>query len=233
MQLEEDVEIAGVNALCDKLESLGFGREDALAASKATKSKDIAALDGAISWLCVHVPDYRLPTVYAPKSLNEGGVVLLSKTKPAQPVEIDSRPSSEDAAWLWERGYAATACDDALRAHSSREEAHAHLFGQVLAGISKAHEAWPTGDPDASDEDWEDELTAIEAICGEDTVERLPAGVRVAIDTSAGVKGYLEVYRLKNGGYPAVEPPLIAFHAHGELRAEFFQRDSSACEARH
>ena len=222
VQLEEDVEIAGVNALCDKLESLGFGREDALAASKATKSKDVAALDGAISWLCVHVPDDRLPTVYAPKSLNEGGVVLLSKAKPAQPVEIDSRPSSEDAAWLWERGYAATACEDALRAHSSREEAHAHLFGRVLAGISKAHEAWPMGDPDASDEDWEDELTAIEAICGEDTVERLPTSVRIAIDTSAGVKGYLEVYRLKSGGYPAVEPPLIAFHAHGELRTEFF-----------
>jgi len=216
---DERADDASANELCVKLESLGFGRDDALAASKATKSTEASAVDAAVGWLCVHVPEDRLPATYAPKSLNEGGLVLLSKGKSA--VTDDSRPTDPDVEWLWERGYDRAACEDAWRARPNRVDALSLLFGKVLRGISREHASWPRGDPEATDEDWEDELVAIDAICGEDRVSRVDGGISVRVDTESGETGFLEIYRPKGKGYPSVEPPVIAFHAGGERRDAF------------
>jgi len=210
---------ASANELCAKLEGLGFERDDALAASKAMKSTEASAVDAAVGWLCVRVPEDRLPATYAPKSLNEGGVVLLSKGTSA--VTDDSRPSDPNVEWLWERGYDRASCEDAWRARPNRVDALSLLFGKVLSGISREHASWPRGDPEATDEDWEDEIMAIDAICGEDRVSRVDGGISVRVDTESGETGFLEVYRPKGKGYPSVEPPVIAFHARGERRDAF------------
>ena len=221
---DEDEE-GGVNELCEKLESLGFMREDALAASKATKSTLASALDPAISWLCVHVPESRLPALYAPKLLNDGGVVLLSKPNAStNSASNDARPKNPTTAWLWERGYDQKSCEDAVSEHSGREDALAHLFGRVLAKVSTEHASWPKGDPNFNEEEWNEELMAIEAIYGEEKVSRIQGGgVRVNVDTEVGIGGTLEVYLPRGGGYPGVEPPIIAYHANGESRQAFMR----------
>ena len=224
-----------VNALCDRLTGLGFHREDAMAASKATKSTDPTNLDPAISWLCVHVPETRLPAAYAPQSVNDGGVVLLSKKPRGVPVpnpssssssstvpDDDSRPEDGDAAWLWDRGYPRAACEAAASDHGgNREVALAALFRSlVLAGESDEISG---GVSDADDEDWREELTAIEAIVGEDRVRTLcdGRGVAVGVETNEGILATLEVYRLDGCGYPSLEPPTVAFHAAGASRDRF------------
>ena len=215
-----------VNALRNKLENLGFERTDALAASRATKSTDVSDLSSAIDWLCVHVPESRLPAVYAPKSLNEGGLVVLSKVKASGASTDERRPENADVAWLWERGFPASACEEAIRVHSgNRRAAHEYAYSKFIVEICPDHASWPRGDNNAMVEDWEDEMLAIEAICGEDNVERIDdgAGVRIDIDSEANIRAVLEVYRPEGNGYPGVEPPIIAFHAHGKLREEFMQ----------
>jgi len=221
---DEDLDSV-VNALSDKLEKLGFERTDALAASRATKSTDLAALSPAIDWLCVHVPESRLPAVYAPKSLNEGGLVVLSKTKATDTLRAELRPDDSDVAWLWERGFSTSACEEAMRVHSGRRQAaYAYAYAKLVAAVCPEHASWPHGDSTATDEDWEDEKLAIEAICGEDKVKRTDnGGVLIDIDTEANIRAVLEVHRPAGDGYPGVEPPVIAFHAHGELREEFMQ----------
>ena len=228
-----------VNALCDRLTGLGFHREDAMAASKATKSTDPTNLDPAISWLCVHVPETRLPAAYAPQSVNDGGVVLLSK-KPRSAGDVaaasssgtsafddDSRPEDVDAAWLWDRGYPRAACEAAASDHGgNREVALAALFQTlVLAGESTEISGLAAGGggSDADDEDWREELTAIEAIVGEDRVRTLCDGRGVAVDvqTNEGSIATLEVYRLDGCGYPSSEPLTVAFHAVGAFRDRF------------
>ena len=232
---DDDDDDDDVNALCDKLTGLGFHREDAMAASKATKSTDSANLDPAISWLCVHVPETRLPAAYAPQSVNDGGVVLLSKKPRGVPVpnpssssssstvpDDDSRPEDGDAAWLWDRGYPRAACEAAASDHGgNREVALAALFRSlVLAGESDEISG---GVSDADDEDWREELTAIEAIVGEDRVRTLcdGRGVAVGVETNDGILATLEVYRLDGCGYPSLEPPTVAFHAAGASRDRF------------
>ena len=220
---DEDVEEGGINELCDKLESLGFAREDALAASKATKSTQVSALDPAITWLCVHVPENRLPALYAPKSLNEGGVVLLRKAQVLTSENVDERPENLDAAFLWDRGYSRSSVEESLKTCTTREAAHEHLFRTLLSEIEIDRSSWPHGDSNARVEEWEEELMAIEAIYGDDKVSTSDGGIQVCIDTKAGIKGVLEVYRPKGCGYPGIDPPLIAYHAHGESRSEFIR----------
>jgi len=214
-----------VNALCDKLERLGFERGDALAASRATKSTDVSALSPAIHWLCVHVPESRLPAVYAPKSLNEGGLVVLSKAKPSSVVHFETRPEIPNVAWIWERGFSTSACEEAMRVHgNNRDAAFAYLYAKLVSEVCPEHASWPQGDANATIEDWEDEMLAIQAICGDDRVRRTDTGgMSIAIDTEAKVRGVLEVYRPVGNGYPIVEPPIIAFHANGVLREAFMQ----------
>ena len=145
--------------------------------------------------------------------------MLLSKGTSA--VTDDSRPSDPNVEWLWERWYDRASCEDAWRARPDRVDALSLLFGKVLSGISREHASWPRGDPEATDEDWEDEIMAIDAICGEDRVSRVDGGISVRVDTESGETGFLEVYRPKGKGYPSVEPPVIAFHARGERRDAF------------
>ena len=234
-----------VNALCDKLTRLGFHRDDALAASRATKSSDIANIDPAISWLCVHVPESRLPATYAPQSVNDGGVVLLNKNKKSagdltvpsagasSSRDEDARPEDGDAAWLWERGYSRAACEAAAKEHAgNREGALASLFGSLLADSAEIS-GWPAGcGSDADAEDWLEELTAIEAIVGEDKVRTLcdGAGVAVDVETESGIRATLEVYRFEGCGYPSAEPPAVAFHARGAMRDSFRAATSKLAE---
>lgn len=223
---EDDVELTqqeGINELCDKLESLGFARDDALAASKATKSKQASSLDSAITWLCVHVPESRLPVLYAPKSLNEGGLVVLRKAQVSEPENIDERPENLDAAFLWDRGYSQHSVEESLKTCATREAAHEYLFRKLLSEIESERSSWLCGDSNASKEDWEDELIAIEAIYGDDNVTTIDGGIQVCIDTNAGIRGFLEVRRPSGCRYPGFDPPLIACHANGESRSEFMQ----------
>ena len=146
-----------VNALCDRLTGLGFHREDAMAASKATKSTDPTSLDPAISWLCVHVPETRLPAAYAPQSVNDGGVVLLSKSRGAagdvaaasssgtSAFDDDSRPEDVDAAWLWDRGYPRAACEAAASDHGGNRRSPSPRCSRRLSsrGNPPKFRDWP------------------------------------------------------------------------------------------
>ena len=205
----------GANALRDALAALGFHRSDAAAASRATRSTDASRIEPAVSWLCVHVPESRLPEAYAPRLANDGGVVLLSKKKttageetttekasaPARRSRDDARPAEATAAWLWDRGYPRAACEAAAREHAgNREAALAALFGELLAeqsagAVSDASVGAPPGGSsdaaaDAADEsDWRDERAAIEAIVGEEKVRVLADGRGLAVAVEADAAG--------------------------------------------
>lgn len=220
---EEEDFLVEVNALANRLESLGFTRKDSHAASKATKSTDVSGLDPAISWLCVHVPESRLPATYAPKLANDGGVVLLSKAKkPANAPEV--RPKDATIAWLWDRGYSTTVCEQAVAAVGAGDRVTAleRLYASLVAETAPEHAEWPVGDTGASSEDWEEEMMAIDAICGEGRVKKIgETGMSIDLETDSCELGRLEVYRPSGGGYPSIEPPVIAFHADGKNREAF------------
>jgi hypothetical protein len=131
--------LVDVAALTGKLQKLGFNGTDVNAALRATGGAATSGRDStntALDWLCLNVPEARLPKRFAPNAKSEP-IVLLNTAAAFAPagqnpsaaaaaaaaaggasaaaasgggargrVE-EARPEDPDAAWLWERGYTA------------------------------------------------------------------------------------------------------------------------------
>jgi hypothetical protein len=138
------------------------------------------------------------------------------------------RPDDADAAWLWDRGHSAVEAEWALTTSASAVTSGSGGGGGATAGLqllfrrtlmTAAPEGsdwntWPRSrdDEDAEEEEdqWEEEMVAVEAIFGATFVSRpSPSHVEVSVETPLGWVT-LEVTRPTGKRYPESEPPLIA-----------------------
>jgi len=136
-----------------KLRGLGFGEADVAAAMAATESRDDS--NAALDWLCLNVPEARLPRRFAPSAKNEP-IVLMDTAAAFAPAGLrndgvrgavrgdasgksstpeardaaravfdEPRPAEPEAARLYDRGYALDEIRDAL-AEAAGDEGKAH-----------------------------------------------------------------------------------------------------------
>ena len=152
-----------------KLRGLGFGEADVAAALAATEPRDpLGAADrdsnAALDWLCLNVPEARLPSRFAPSAKNEPIVLVdtaaafapagpgrargdddsaRAAAGSARPAFDEPRPAEPEAARLYDRGYALDEIRDAL-AESAGDGAKAHesLFRAVLAEAAPRADGW-------------------------------------------------------------------------------------------
>jgi hypothetical protein len=145
---------------------LGFGEADVAAAMAATESRDDS--NAALDWLCLNVPEARLPRRFAPSAKNEPivahghrrGVRARGFQKPRR--RLSGRPfdargargargvrrasaggAGGGAAVLYDRGYALDEIRDALAEAAGDEgKAHESLFRAVLAEAAPRDDAW-------------------------------------------------------------------------------------------
>ena len=138
-----------------KLRGLGFGEADVAAAMAATESRRLDDSNAALDWLCLNVPEARLPRRFAPSAKNEP-IVLMDTAAAFAPAGLrndgvrgavrgdasgksstpeardaaravfdEPRPAEPEAARLYDRGYALDEIRDAL-AEAAGDEGKAH-----------------------------------------------------------------------------------------------------------
>ena len=139
-----------------KLRGLGFGEADVAAAMAATESRRLDDSNAALDWLCLNVPEARLPRRFAPSAKNEP-IVLMDTAAAFAPAGFrndgvsetaratfdEPRPAEPEAARLYDRGYALDEIRDALaEADGDEGKAHESLFRAVLAEAAPRDDAW-------------------------------------------------------------------------------------------
>lgn len=177
-------------ALVDDLIVLGFGREDAARAVQLVGGTQGAELSAALDWLCLNVPEDRLPSNFAPGAAGKPMTVLLrggnstaghrgSAGSLPPSVNIDAMEGSVGAdqdpavAELMQYGYPPFLCMDALQS----SQGHLHdalrlLWRRLLRAEQAPAEDGNSTDAGAGNEsdltEWGEEREALEAIYAED-----------------------------------------------------------------
>ena len=199
-----------VNALCHRLTGLGFHREDAMAASKATKSTDP-------TWTAYrgfqHVPETRLPaacraavgqrrrrgsTSAVPRSAGD----VAAASSRVRPHSTTIRARGRRRAWLWDRGYPGRRARAASDHGGNRRSPRRPFQTLVLAGESTEISGLPRVVVEARRRRGLARGTHRDrAIVGEDRVEPPRAGRGVAVDvqTNEGSRdaGGVQVGRMR------------------------------------
>ena len=200
---ETDEEIANpeVEALTKRLEECGFEKSDATIAVK--QSKDFA-YESALDWLVINIPESRLPAKFAPKAMNDPIVLLNNAKKTAEmsTKESNSVPAKDngDIRLLWERGYSVEEAENAVKTASASS-----VSPMIVAYRNRVGPEFTINPEKRTNEDWEDEIVAIESIYGDDNVKK--GDEECAISVSVGNKVLVTFTNVV--GYPQTAPPLI------------------------
>ena len=140
---------------------LGFGERDVEAALGAKRDRDVN-LTAALDWLCLNVPEARLPKKYAPRAGNESIVLVDARAAFAPAGSIrraeetrDSflanghdapRPTDRVGAFLYDRGFEVWEIERAAAAAAAsgfdETAALEHAFRSVLQSAAPREDAW-------------------------------------------------------------------------------------------
>ena len=155
-----------------KLTKLGFEEMDVAVAMRSVRTKSENA---ALDWLCLNVPEGRLPTRFAPNAKNEpillmdpaamfvpAGVGRITGKDPSSFRSVDTetkinsrvfsepRPSDPNAAYLYDRGFGVWDAENALKqSDGCVDKAHVVLFRGVLQDAVPKDDlwvSWPSGE---------------------------------------------------------------------------------------
>lgn len=157
-----------------KLQTFGFELSDVEAALHATQGIGTHGLDRsdvALDWLCLNVPEAKLPRRFAPNAKSEPIVLLDTaamfasaesfvtsattdnfRSEPLsckEPVKVSNmeneRPEDPSIAWLWDRGYAQNEAKRALEIGDNNcSAALINLFRDVLQSGHDENQKWKT-----------------------------------------------------------------------------------------
>ncbi|ETN41859.1 uncharacterized protein HMPREF1541_03798 [Cyphellophora europaea CBS 101466] len=157
----------------------------------------VGSREEAFEWLLIHVPEDDLPPWTLPSTYSAG--VSLASTNPTKDAKIRR---------LARAGYSGNLCSQALRDNDDNElEALEALQSSLVPpGISEATEAFLDIDV------WEEEMTALEAIQGENFVLHGPGACSIKIQQPQPSSTTIHFYKPQSG-YPDRSVPIIAIDA--------------------
>lgn len=151
----------------------------------------------ALEWLLIHVPEDDLPAWALPSSYTAG-------------VSLASRNPSRDAKLrrLARAGYSSVLCSQALRDNDDDEIQALEALQSSLVPPRKSQGTAAFLDIDT----WQEEMTALEAIHGENFASDGPNACSVKLQQPADASGTIHFYK-PNSGYPDEAVPIISIDA--------------------